>query len=228
MTKILVIDDEPLMRALVCRWAHAAGYVVAEAASLAEAVALVGACAPAVVLCDLGLPDGDGRELSDLLRQRCPQTALILMSGLGSGASTSCLGSGAIGFLAKPFNRAELLAAIQLGADWHFDRVATALWARTSARARASHTRPASGSRLATAADPIQSDPAVEAASIELENSRRRGLVAADAVEHRDDVVALDHRQGPIRLISDSAGAQRRPRQPRAAAAARRRRRHAR
>lgn len=129
MISLLIIDDEPVMRSLVCRWGLDAGFAVSEAASLAEAAVLIAAGAPAVALCDLGLPDGDGRGLAEMLRQRSPQTALILMSGRGSDASPSCLRSGAIGFLAKPFNRSQLLAAIQLGIDAHFERVAAAVWA---------------------------------------------------------------------------------------------------
>lgn len=139
MIDLLIIDDEPVLRTLVSRWGHAAGYAVTEAASVAEALVLIGAVAPAVALCDVLLPDGDGRAFPELLRQRSPHTALILMSGLGSGASLSCLESGAIGFLAKPFGSAQLLAAIELGVDWHFDRVATALWEPTAGSAAASY-----------------------------------------------------------------------------------------
>jgi CheY-like chemotaxis protein len=126
MINLLVIDDEPVVRALVCHWGRAAGYAVAEAESVADAVVQIGAVAPAVALCDVHLPDGDGRELEALLRQHSPHTALVLMSGLGAGASRSCLASGAIGYLAKPFTRAQLVAAIEGGVDEHFDRLAGA------------------------------------------------------------------------------------------------------
>jgi CheY-like chemotaxis protein len=135
MTSVLVIDDDPMVRELVCRWGHAAKYVVTEAATVAEAVVRIGAVAPVVVLCDVRLPDGDGRDFSTLVRQHCPHAALILMSGLGADASSSCLGSGAIGYLAKPFDRRQLLAAVELGENWNFDRVAAALSEQSPRRA---------------------------------------------------------------------------------------------
>jgi CheY-like chemotaxis protein len=139
MIDLLIIDDDEVLRMLMSRWAASAGYAVAEAASVAEALALIGAVRPAVALSDVRLPDGDGRALSQLLGRQSPQTALILMSGLGAGASLSCFDSGAIGFLAKPFSRAQLLAAIALGVNAHLDRAAAAMWERAACSPRVSY-----------------------------------------------------------------------------------------
>lgn len=131
MTELLIVDDEEVMRALLSRWAGAAGYVVAEAASVSEALARIATTTPAVVLVDLNLSGGDdGRLLADQLRQLCPGTAVILMSGSAPPPASSSLPGGAVAYLNKPFKRAQLLAALTLADDWRLEHRAAAVFAR--------------------------------------------------------------------------------------------------
>lgn len=131
MTELLIIDDEEVLRALLSRWAGAAGFAVAEAASGSAALVRIATTTPGVALVDLNLPGGDGQLLADQLRQRCPGTAVILMSGSDPTAASSSLPGGAVAFLKKPFKRSQLLAALAQAVDWCSEQRAAAVWART-------------------------------------------------------------------------------------------------
>jgi DNA-binding NarL/FixJ family response regulator len=68
---VLIVDDDPVFRGLARRMLVAAGLVVvAEAPTVADALAVAGELRPDAALVDVGLPDGDGvalaRELSAL------------------------------------------------------------------------------------------------------------------------------------------------------------------
>ena len=86
---VLVVEDEPQMRRFLraCLTSH--GYRLVEAGSVREAEQLATSHNPEVVLLDLGLPDGDGIELTRRLREwtRVPvivvSTELDEASGLG-------------------------------------------------------------------------------------------------------------------------------------------------
>jgi CheY-like chemotaxis protein len=134
MIDLLIIDDEEVLRTLLCRWGTSGGYRVTEAGNLAEALARIDERVPDVVLCDLSLPDGDGRELAARLRQWCSQTAVVLMSGGSHTDGASCVAAGAISYLTKPFTRDQLMTALAHAIDCRLERQFAAVWARTGPR----------------------------------------------------------------------------------------------
>jgi CheY-like chemotaxis protein len=109
---VLVVDDEPMIR----RVAHLAlgtfGYEVAEAEDVAAAVDAVGRARPPfdLVLIDLTMPGGDGAKAIPSIRHLSPQTRIVLMSGVGTQDAAAL---GADGFLAKPFTKMSLHAALE-------------------------------------------------------------------------------------------------------------------
>ena len=63
MAKILIIDDEPQLRALLARIIGLEGYDVEQAPDCTTGLRLLSQYEPDVVLCDVKLPDGNGVEL---------------------------------------------------------------------------------------------------------------------------------------------------------------------
>ena len=104
---ILVVDDEPAIRALVARILTRAGYRVRHAEDAAQALADVAAARPALVLTDQVLPGMAGHELVQLLTQPPEPIACILMSAVDPQLRLP-----GVPFLAKPFAVATLVQVV--------------------------------------------------------------------------------------------------------------------
>src|SRR5256885_15965391 len=78
--KILVVDDEKMIRWSLGEALRGWGFMPAEAATAAEAVAAFEAESPAAVLLDINLPDGSGLDVLRKLRQREPDAVIIMIT----------------------------------------------------------------------------------------------------------------------------------------------------
>lgn len=111
---VLVVEDEPQMRRFIRASMAAHGYQVAEAATAAEAVALATSKTPAVILLDLGLPDGNGIGLTRQFRE-WTRVPIIVISARGREEDkVEALDAGADDYLTKPFSVNELLARVRV------------------------------------------------------------------------------------------------------------------
>jgi CheY-like chemotaxis protein len=100
---VLVVDDDASFRQLAARTLRSWGYVVVgEAATLAEAVERATALRPDAALVDIGLPDGDGFELTQRFASLSCQPRVVLVSS-DSDAANEALARrvGAAGFVPK-------------------------------------------------------------------------------------------------------------------------------
>jgi two-component system KDP operon response regulator KdpE len=114
MSTILVVDDDLQLRRFLRTTLAGHGHAVAEAGTVAEAIDAIARVHPAVILLDLGLPDGDGLTL---LRRVPPETRppVIVLSARGQeGDKVTALDAGAEDYLTKPFGASELLARIRV------------------------------------------------------------------------------------------------------------------
>ena len=112
--KILIVDDEQQIRALLKATLTRAGYGVVEASSAREAANALAIDKPDLVLLDLGLPDRDGLELIEGARRS--ETRIIVVSAReDSEQKVAALDLGADDFVTKPFDTEELLARIRVG-----------------------------------------------------------------------------------------------------------------
>jgi DNA-binding NarL/FixJ family response regulator len=110
--RVVIADDQPMMRAGFRAVLEAAGdiVVVAEAANGAEAVAAAGEHAPDVVLMDIRMPVMDGIEAT----RRLPRHRVLILTTFGLDEYIiDALRAGASGFLLKDAPTAEVVAAVR-------------------------------------------------------------------------------------------------------------------
>lgn len=111
--RVLIVDDEAGIRRFLHASLEAHGYSIQEASTGEEALQVVPAFRPDLVLLDLGLPGVDGRQVTSCLRE-WTQTPIIILSVQGDeSAKIASLDAGADDYLTKPFGKGELLARIR-------------------------------------------------------------------------------------------------------------------
>ncbi len=116
--KILIVDDEQLIRWTLTEALRTWGYASAEAPSVAAAVQAFEAEQPAAVLLDVNLPDGSGLEALRELKRRQPDAVVIMMTGNVMVSDTiAALRGGAYDFIGKPINLEELQVTIRNGIE---------------------------------------------------------------------------------------------------------------
>lgn len=111
--RVLIVEDEPTIRHLLRDALRREGFRVAEAGGVAAALAAASEQAPALVVLDLGLPDGDGLRFIDEYRVWSAQPVLVLSARQQEQDKVLALDRGADDFLSKPFSVAELLARVR-------------------------------------------------------------------------------------------------------------------
>ena len=118
--RILLVDDDPAVRRLVGQMLEADGYAVVNAESVvtaAEAIEAAGHPFDAAVL-DVCLPDGQGFEIIERLRDGQLPCGVVLMTGSPSEEIVAkSIGVGVSEFLPKPYRRAELSRAVSSAID---------------------------------------------------------------------------------------------------------------
>lgn len=113
---VLVVDDEDVLRELVCRTLQAEGYRTLEASHGGEALELLESATERIdlVVTDVVMPGMDGRELGRRLGQSRPTLPVLYMSGYDVN-DIFRRGSprGSAPFLQKPFPPEELLTSVE-------------------------------------------------------------------------------------------------------------------
>jgi len=79
--RVLLVDDEPLIRKIVSRNLAAAGYVVRVAVDGLDALRKLREGLPDMIISDLNMPHMSGTEFLDIVRKRFPQIPVIVVSG---------------------------------------------------------------------------------------------------------------------------------------------------
>jgi two-component system, OmpR family, KDP operon response regulator KdpE len=113
MPKVLIIEDDPMIRTAVIRALTEKGYAVAAAHTAMTGLQLAVAERPDVVVLDLGLPDLDGREVLRMIRA-VSSVPIIVATARGTEADiVRSLDAGADDYVVKPFGGAQLDARIR-------------------------------------------------------------------------------------------------------------------
>lgn len=112
--KILIVDDNADLLALLCEQLRGAGYgKIRTAQSCGGARAAFAAGQPELMILDINLPDGDGFSLFRALRAKADVPALFLSARDADADRLFGLGLGADDYLTKPFLMQELLLRVQ-------------------------------------------------------------------------------------------------------------------
>ena len=113
LSRILVIDDEPQILRFLRTALAAQDYEVLEAADAATGLKLALSAAPDAILLDLGLPDGDGKELIASIRQGSDTPIIVLSARAREAEKIAAFDLGADDYVNKPFGIGELLARLR-------------------------------------------------------------------------------------------------------------------
>ena len=113
--RILIVEDSPLITDAFRILFTAAGYDVDVAASVAEGIERGASTEVDLMLLDLTLPDGNGLEILDALRERgsLPRSTLAMTGHKDPASRRSCLDAGCVDVLTKPVPIGELLRQIE-------------------------------------------------------------------------------------------------------------------
>jgi len=114
-TLILLVEDDKTLSESLRRGLVESGFSCRCAATFGEAEAALREALPALVLLDMGLPDGDGAELLRHIRRRDAKLPVIITTARsGISDRVGGLENGADDYLVKPFAFEELLARIRV------------------------------------------------------------------------------------------------------------------
>ena len=111
--RVLVIDDEAAILRFLKPALEANNYDMASAGTVAEGIKRIAAETPDIVLLDLGLPDGDGKEVLKRAREWSDVPILVLSAREREAEKIEALDLGADDYVNKPFNVGELLARMR-------------------------------------------------------------------------------------------------------------------
>jgi CheY-like chemotaxis protein len=123
VARILVIDDEELVRATLSAMLEESGYEVIEAGDGREALRLLRMASlrgsdeeggmPGVVITDMNMPERDGTQIIVDLRRLHPELRIIAISGSGRDLLNMATTLGADRILQKPFELEQLLETVR-------------------------------------------------------------------------------------------------------------------
>jgi cyclic di-GMP phosphodiesterase len=113
MTRVLVIDDERVVRELMMEILAEGGYEPVGAETADHALEVLGDERVALIVSDIVMPGLNGLELLNEVRSRRPSLPVVMVTGSGTHANLSeALARGANGLVMKPFSHAELIEAV--------------------------------------------------------------------------------------------------------------------
>lgn len=111
--KILIIEDDKQIRKMLSITLSEQGYQVMECSNKKDAALKISLEAPDIILLDLGLPDGDGKELISFIRERLSTPIVIISARDFESEIIACFELGVNDYVKKPFFTGELLARIK-------------------------------------------------------------------------------------------------------------------
>jgi two-component system KDP operon response regulator KdpE len=112
-TRVLLVDDEAAILRFLKPTLEANSYELVAAGTVAEALKRAAADAPDIVVLDLGLPDGDGKDVIRRVREWSDVPIIVLSARDREAEKIEALDLGADDFVNKPFGVGELLARMR-------------------------------------------------------------------------------------------------------------------
>lgn len=116
-TLLLVDDDEPFLRRLA-KAMEKRGFSVETADCVAAGKAIATARPPAYAVVDLRLQDGNGLDVVEVLRERRPDSRIVVLTGYGAIATAvAAVKIGATDYLSKPADATDVMNALLATGD---------------------------------------------------------------------------------------------------------------
>lgn len=112
-SRVLVVDDEPAILRFLKPALEANDYEVTTAGTVAEAVKRIAAERPDIVVLDLGLPDGDGKDVIRRVREWSTVPIIVLSAREREAEKIEAFDLGADDYVNKPFGVGEFMARIR-------------------------------------------------------------------------------------------------------------------
>lgn len=112
-TRVLIVDDETAIMKFLKPALGANDYDVLTAGTVAEATKRIAAESPDIIILDLGLPDGDGKNVIRTVREWSDVPIVVLSAREREAEKIEALDLGADDFVNKPFGVGELMARIR-------------------------------------------------------------------------------------------------------------------
>lgn len=112
---VLIVDDNEMTRTLLRTILSSEGYkVLAEASNSKNGLEQALKIKPDIVCLDILMPDGSGIEVLKQVMAELPKTIVLMVTGKRDMETVKeCLGSGAKGFILKPFNAGVVLKTVK-------------------------------------------------------------------------------------------------------------------
>ncbi|WP_269520659.1 response regulator [Alteromonas sp. BMJM2] len=114
MNTVLIVEDETHIRRMISIALKAEGFKTKESGSVQDGLVLALKEKPELIILDLGLPDGDGKEILRRVRQTSSVPILVLSARHSEDDKVELLMSGANDYVSKPFSIKELIARIRV------------------------------------------------------------------------------------------------------------------
>ena len=116
MIKVLIVDDEYLLRQLIRNtldWGSLGFEIIAEAEDGEQALEVIEDTRPQLAIVDINIPLLNGLELSKSIRKNYPQIRIIILTGYGEFEyAKEAISLGVSNYILKPINKEELEKAI--------------------------------------------------------------------------------------------------------------------
>lgn len=130
--RVLVVDDEAAILQFLKPLLEANNYELMSAGTVAEATKRIASDAPDIVVLDLGLPDGDGKDVIRQVREWSQVPIIVLSARDREAEKIEALDLGADDFVNKPFGVGELLARMRTALRHRLEREAETPVLRTA------------------------------------------------------------------------------------------------
>jgi putative two-component system response regulator len=115
---LLVVDDEPAIRRLLCQKLSREGYLCQEASDAEQTLKAIATHPIALVILDIKMPGKSGIEILSEVKSGYPDTVVIMATAIiDINVAIQCLKQGAEDYICKPFNLEELSLAVQRALD---------------------------------------------------------------------------------------------------------------
>jgi len=115
---VLIIDDEEKLRSLLVKLISFEGYEVSEASDLKSGYKKLEMNTPAVVLCDVKLPDGNGVEFVAKVKAKFPEIEIILLTAYGNiPDGVQAIKNGAFDYIVKSDDNNKIIPLLSKAID---------------------------------------------------------------------------------------------------------------